>query len=442
LQYRPGVTSTVAILALLALAPPLALTKTAERIPLPVARDALTLRIHPFEKSLRLEVPPAAVAAVAKRLKGASRLCPVVESGLASVTLRCKSNRLRADLDLNTAEPTLDLRALTIYPWRPEEEGPPFVPLDLEALGLGSCPGDSPEARGECLLAEGKLQEALDQFAEAARGPRLSPLAALRLGDLALASDEPELAMEHWRRANQEFPFGRLVMARLCEMDPRCMKGEERRALLDASRVAEPVRHDVFIRAIRLRLLDGEKLTVVRDLIPEMTPDGACAGPVMMTWCRRFLLDLLRGGGPDAAEALAMFLELPGRAEGPLSAELYQAAADQAEAAGAPIFAANMLAVVSGRVPEADQPAHLHRVASLFLRGGDRARAEEIVLFARGHLDRATWKRDGWEALQRSLRRPAPVAVRAAEPTDPDIAAARTAVESARLLQLAPGARP
>jgi hypothetical protein len=216
LQCRVRVTPAVAILALLALAPPLALTTTAERIPLPVAPGALTLRILPFDRKLVLEVPGGAVAAVARRLKGASRLCPLVEPGAASVTLRCKSNKLRADLDLNTAEPTLDLRALTIYPWRPEEEGPPFVPLDLPGLGLSPCPGETPDARGECLLAEGKLPEALAQFAEAARGPRFSPLAALRLGDIALASDEPELAMEHWRRANHEFPFGRLVMARLC----------------------------------------------------------------------------------------------------------------------------------------------------------------------------------------------------------------------------------
>jgi tetratricopeptide (TPR) repeat protein len=436
------VTPSVAILALLALAPPLALTRTAERIPLPVARQALTLRRLPFEKKLLLEVPAGAVAGVAKRLRGASRLCPVVEAGPAWVALHCSSSRLRADLDLATAEPTLDLRSLTIFPWRPEEEGPPFVPLDLEGLGLSPCPGTTPEARGECLLAEGQLQQALDQFAEAVRGPRFSPLAALRLGDLALASDEPELAMEHWRRAKHEFPFGRLVMARLCELDPRCLKSEERRALLDATRVAEPVRHDVLIRAMRLRLLDGELLTVVKELVPEMTSAGACGGASMMAWCRRLLLDLLRRPGPEGAEALALFLELPDRARGPLSSELYGAAADRAAAAGAPVFAANMLAAITGRVADEEQPAHLRRVAGLFVQGGDRARAEEIILFARGRLDRATWKRDGWEGLQRSLRRPSPPASPAAPPEDPDVAAARGAVESARLLQLSPGARP
>jgi len=442
LQYPLDVHAAVAILALLALAPPLSLTRSAERVPLPVAAADLTLHIRPFEKKLVLEVPARAVAAVARRLKGASRLCPIVEAGAGAVTLRCSTNKLRADLDLTTTEPTLDLRALAIYPWRPEEEGPPFVLLDLPGLGLSPCPGTTPDARGECLLAEGRLEEALEQFAEATRGPRFSPLAALRLGDLALASDEPELAMEHWRRANHEFPFGRLVMARLCEMDPHCMKREERKALLDASRVAEPVRHDVFIRARRLRLLEGETASVVRELAPEMTPEGACAGPAMMTWCRRLLLDLLRTSGPDGAEALAIFLDLPGRAQGPLSDELHRAAADRAEASGAPVFAANMLAAVTGRVPEDQQAAHLRRVAGLFLQGGDRARAEEIILFARGQLDRATWKRDGWDGLQRSLHRTAAAPPPAPTPADPDVEAARTVVESARLLQLSHGARP
>lgn len=435
-------TSAVAILALLTAVPPLALTRAAERIPLPVPAAGVTLQIRPFEKRLVLQVPPHAVAAVARRLKGASRLCPTVEAGAASVTLRCTSNRLRADLDLATAEPSLDLRALTIYPWRPEEEGPPLVPLDLAGLGLTPCPGATPDARGECLLAQGRLQEALDQFAEAARGARFSPLAALRLGDLALASDEPELAMEHWRRANHEYPFGRLVMARFCEMDPRCLKSEERTAIFDAARVAEPVRHDILIRAMRLRLLEGDAVAVVRELIPQMVPGGACGSAAMLPWCRRLLLDLLRTPGASGAEALALFLDLPGRAEGPLSGELHRAAADQAEAAGAPVFAANLLASITGRVPEPEQPAHLRRVAGLFLQGGDRARAEEIILFARSHLDHATFKRDGWEALQRGLRRPAPPPPAPAEPADPDLDAARATLDAARLLQLSPGARP
>ena len=338
------------------------------------------------------------------------------------------------------------LRGLSVFPWRPQEEGPLLVPFDLPGLGLAPCPGDVPEGRGECLLAAGKLQEALEQFAEAAARPGGSPLASLRLGDLALASDDPALAAEHWRRAAGEFPFGRLVTARLCELEPRCLRGAERPAFFDASLAAEPVRHDLFIRGARLRLLEGDRLGALEALVGQMSPRGACAD--VMPWCRRVLLDGLRQKGPDGAAALKLYLEVPGREQGPLAAELGRAASDQAAAAGAPIFAANLLASVTGRVPEPQQPAHLKQVARLFLAGGDRARAEEIVLFARAKLDRATWRREGWEALLQQVRAlPAAVKPGAAAPaapsatasppataagTDPDVAMARAAVEAAR----------
>jgi hypothetical protein len=221
-------------------------------------------------------------------------------------------------------------------------------------------------------------------------------------------------------------------------MDSKCLKSGERPALFDASRIAEPVRHDIYLRAMRLRLLEGELLPVLRDLAPQLGADGACRGA--MAWCRRFLVDAMRLPGADGAEALAIYLDMPGRDRGPFAGELARLAAIQAEAAGAPIYAANMLAALTGTIPEADQPAHLRRIAGLFVAGGDRARAEEILQFARSRLDRATWKRDGWEALQRALRRPVPP--RPTETIDPDIQSARTTVEAARLIQVSRGARP
>jgi tetratricopeptide (TPR) repeat protein len=355
---------------------------------------------------------------------------------------------VRADLDTSGAVPTLVLRGLSVFPWRPEEEGPRLVPFDLAGLGLAPCPGAVPEARGECLLAAGRHQEALAQFAEAAGRPGGSPLASLRLGDLALASDEPALAAQHWRRAANEFPFGRLVTARLCELEPRCLRSAERPAFFDASLAAEPVRRDLIIRGARLRLLEGDRIGVLETLVAQMSPRGACAD--VMPWCRRVLLDALRVKGPEGAAALRLYLELPGRDQGPLAGELGRAAADQAEAAGATVFAANLLAALTGRIPDAQQPAHLKRVALLFFAGGDRARAEEIVLFAQARLDRATWRRDGWEALQRSVRA-GPPSERSPQPAtspardagaDPDVAMAHAAVEAARAVVPATGDQP
>ena len=446
-------TSTVAILALLATAPPFALTTATERIPLPVAPGALKVHILPFDRKLALSVPPASLPVVAKRLRGASKLCPIVVATAGAVELRCRSARLRVDVETAAGASTLVLRGLTVFPWRPQEEGPLLVPFDLAGLGLGACPGAVPEARGECLLAAGKLQEALDQFAEAARRPGGSPLASLRLGDLALASDEPGLAAEHWRRAAGEFPFGRLVTARLCELEPRCLRSAERPAFFDASLAAEPVRHDLYLRGARLRLLEGDRMGVLEGLVAQMSPRGACAD--VMPWCRRVLLDALHLKGPDGAAALRLYLEVPGRDQGPLAGELGQAAADQAVAAGAPNFAANLLASLTGRVPDAEQPAHLERVARLFLAGGDRARAEEIVLFAQARLDRATWRRGGWDALQKTVRAlpragmpaatvtpPPATSTAQAAGTDPDVAMARAAIEAARAVAPTTGEHP
>ena len=436
-------TPTVAILALLAAAPPLSVTRTAERLPVAAPRHQVHLRIRWFEGLITLDVPARSVAAVARRLRGASRLCPTVEPGPSSVSLRCLSSRIRAELDLATEEPSLDLRLLTVVPWRPKEDGPPMVALDTVALGLGPCPGSSPEARGECLLGEGRLAEARAEFEEASRTSK-APLAFVRLGDLALAEDAPEVARELWRRARNEFPFGRMVQARLCDLDPACLKGHDRAAIYNLAQVAPSVRADLVIRRARHLALEGGLMDAVRFLAPEMGPDGACA-PVQ-GWCRRLLRLALERTNQDGSEALAVYLTLPGRAEGPQARELLGLAVDQAERAGAPVYAANLLAAITGTVAEADLPVHLKRMASLFIAGGDRARAEEIVLFARTHLDKATWHREGWEALQRSLRRPTPAAPTAsasqASTAEPELAAARSAVEAARLMLLSRGARP
>jgi hypothetical protein len=330
---------------------------------------------------------------------------------------------------------------MTVYPWRPEEEGPPLVSFDPERLGLSPCPGTVPEARGECLLADGEIEEARGQFQEAVRTSK-APLAFLRLGDLALAEDDIELALENWRRARVQAPYGRLVGARLCEMDPRCLKGQERRALFDTSQVDPAVQADIVIRRARLQAMEGDLMGTVRGLFQQSGPDAPCLSA--LAWCRRLLLEVMSRPGPDGAECLALYLEMPARQDGPYAGELLQAAANQAEWAGAPGFAANLLAVTTGHVPEAELPTHLRRVAGLFLAGGDRPRAEEIILFARTHLDAATWRRDGWEGLQRRLRatppRPAPAA--APDLADPDLAAAASALESSRMLHPPGGARP
>jgi tetratricopeptide (TPR) repeat protein len=435
------VTPTVAILALsLAAPPPLALVRGTERIPLPVTPGEARLRHRSFERRLTIHLPPGAVGAVARRLTGASRFCPRVERGAAQVTLTCLSGRLRATLEQGPGQPTLDLRSMVVYPWRPEADGPPLVPFDTRRLGLGPCPGATPEARGECALGQGDLAAAQAEFARAAAAPApVAALAELRLGDLALADDDLERAREHWRRARYQAPYGRLAQARLCLLEPACLDSDERAAFFNDELVAEPLRADLAIRAVWLRAMEGQLARAMADLGPLLTGDG-CA--TVQPWCRRLLLLGLTQGGAPGAVALAAWLQLPNRRLGPLAMELTRAAATQAAASGAPIFAANLLAAVTGMLPESELPGHLRRVARLFLEGGDRARAEEIVIFARTHLPVATWKRDGWAALERESRRRPPPPTTDAGQVEADLAAAREAADAARLILLSKGARP
>lgn len=442
MQFPPAVAPTVALLALLSAAtPPLSAVLEAERIPLPPAAAAATLERSPFERRLTLRLAPAAVAAVARRLEGASRICPGLQRGAGAVTLRCRSARVRADLELGHGPPTLALTRLAVLPWRPVEEGAPLVPFDLEGLGLGPCPGHTAEAEGECLLEAGDLAGARRRF-EAALAGGPAPLAALRLGDLALRDDDPQAAIAHWRRARAEAPWGRLAQARLCELDPACLRSGEVDAVFDATEVAWPLRADMVIRGARLRALRGRLAEVVRTLAAESRPGLACERA--QPWCRRVLLLALRRPGEDGGAALGAYLDLPDRTRGPLALDLARAAAEQSATAGAPLFGATLLAAVTALVPKDALGPHLLRTARLFLDGGDRPRADEIFRYARAHLGPAIHRDPQWAGIERALR-PAPAAGEAAptatEP-DPDVARASAAIQASRLQRLSRGDRP
>ena len=210
-------TPSVAIVALaLSAHPPLALVRDAERLDLPASATNARIEARPLSKEWVLHVPAAQVAALVKRLRNASRLCPEVVAGTGQVILRCVSARLRADMTHDSGGPAVILFRLSVLPWRPDEEGPPLVAFDTVALHLGACPGETSDVRGECALAAGKLDEARTHFEESVRaGP--SPLAELRLGDLALRDDDPDAASAHWRHARGAAPWSRLANARQCE---------------------------------------------------------------------------------------------------------------------------------------------------------------------------------------------------------------------------------
>jgi len=441
LQWHPSVLSIVATLALLAVnSPPLALALGRERFPLPLPAAGVRLEPRALERRIDLHVPAGRAAAVAARLRAASRLCPDVSIEGDAVALRCRSARIRAELDTRHPPLTLDLVEISVPLWRSFEEGPPLVPFDLARLGLEPCPGETPESRGECALAADHYDAARRLFEDALAAGG-SGFASIRLGDLALRADSPDAAVGHWRRALRHAPWDRLATARLCELDAACVDSDEAKGFFDAKDVHPALQADMKLRAIRLLALSGAIVEAARSLVPEAGAGGACAGAP--AWCRHLLLVALNRPGAEGADALSVYVETPGRTDGPLALELAVAAAGQAEVAGAPIFGANLLASMTRQVAADALPAHLLRVVRMFLAGGDAARAEEILRFARVHVGRGDWRRLGWPAIDRTLSRGrgggAPSAV---DTSAADLASAAAAIETARLAALTRGVAP
>lgn len=434
-------TSSAAILALALLTrPPLSLTREVERVDLPTSARDVRLEARPFTKEWILHVPPGAAASVAARLTGSSRICPVAVAGPGTVTLRCTTSRLYASIVHDAGGTGVNFFRISVPPWRPADEGPPLVPFDLLALGLGTCPATDrgPEIQGECAMAAGDYVRARRLFLQAiAAGP--SALARLRLGDLALRDDDPDAAAVHWRLARSEAPWGRLASARLCELEPKCLASPAFEAVYDATAVDHALRGDIVLRRARLAALGGQLLEASRKLATESGPGGACQHNV--AWCRRLLLQALALPGAAGTEALVSYLELYGRREGPLALELTRAASLQAERSGAPAFAANLLAATTGTIPGAELESHLQRVAELYLEAGDRARADEIVRYARVKLGEAAMKRPIWAALRRGVRAAPRTASAAAPEEDPDVSAARAALDAAKVVSAAPKKR-
>jgi hypothetical protein len=228
---------------------------------------------------------------------------------------------------------------------------------------------------------------------------------------------------------------------RLCELEPGCVGSRAEESLYDPMGTPVALRADVVLRRAWLRALRGELAAATADLAEETRRGGACrAAP---GWCRHLLQIALRLPPPGGTEALAIYLEMPDRLEGPDALELARAAAAQAEQAGAPLWAANLLASVTGRIPEDPKGAHLLHIAQLYLAGGDRVRADEVLRFAGTRLPRAALTAPGWTAVARALRaRPGAPAPAAPAGPDPDLAGARAALDAARLASLRKGTTP
>jgi hypothetical protein len=257
----------------------------------------------------------------------------------------------------------------------------------------------------------------------------------LRLGDLAYAAGDPRGAATHWALTHGG-PWERVAAARLCELSLSCTAGAGAAELYAGAGLPPPLARDLALRRARALAFLGQPLEAVRAL--GAAGPGVCSAAFAP--CQRIALLALRVPGPGALEALALWVELPGRDRGPAAHEAEVAAAAVAEREGAPAFAANVLAAAAARVPRRALQDHLLRTAELYLAAGDRVRAGVVLDFARIRAGKKPLPGERWAAVAHRVAGPKRPLKREAEPAaEPLLAAADRAVQAAHAVQ---GASP
>ena len=428
LQCVGTVAPAVALLTLLlpaAASAGLDLTHSVERVAIPAAALPVSVRVEPLASRVVLASRDA--AALARAVRAASpTLCPEVGVSGGEVVLRCRTPLIGAALVPFSGGQSVELRHLQVPPWS-GRDGMPLVPFDPRKIGLGShCPGEGNAAVGECALGTGHPEQAEEPFRDAVSGPH-GDLAALRLGDLAARAGNLPEAAAMWKRVSPSSAYGRLAGCRLCEIDPACLASPRAAVLFHPDEEASPLREDLLLHQARIDAFQGRALEAAQALAPEQGPAGACsAEPVL---CADVLLAALREPGPRGAQALALYLETPSRDRGPVAVELARAASDQAASAGAPVFAANLLATTSGAVPPAQLADHLARATELYLVGGDRVRAGVLLDFARSRLAAAELATPRWARIARGV---SGRAGRGPAPGHPELAGAEEDLQAAK----------
>ena len=382
-------------------APRLPTVATVERIPLQRASKTVTLAVYPFKQ--RIELRPAGdSAALASKIAAAgSRLCPrsLVDHG--TIVLQCATRRLDGALVDEKGKLFLEIYEVRGVPWRGEENRIQvfYSPIAFR-LGDG-CPGDTPVGRGECAYQAGQYTVAAVEFRRALSGDGRR-VAAIRLGDLALMNQDPSAAAGWYQNAGRMGAFGRLAIARLCELSGTCLSRLRQNAF-DATLLPEPLHTEMFLREARVAAYMSDLPLAMLGLRRAIEAGhGGCEGSTQL-FCRQLLLKVLEEPGKDGAvEALETYLALPGRTEGPLALILIHAAAEKAAALGAPVFAGNVMASSAQVVDTSNKDQlgdFLLRTVELYLVGGDRTRARVVTEFAETRLGRAKMTGARWKAV-------------------------------------------
>jgi hypothetical protein len=425
----------------------LAMTAATERIPLPrthgpveLSVDALSSRI--WLRPSRKDNPSALLARIGPHL---GMLCPKAEVKNGALEITCRSRRIEAQITPEGKQSYLDINELRGLPWRAGPDAPPSYHYDPWRVGLGqSCPGKSPAVQGECELKQGHNLEAAIHF-RAALDTTNRQMACVRLGDLAVGIGDPITGAGWYRRAGFFGVFGRIAMARQCELDGKCLESTEQvlRAF-DWNGLPEPLRAESLLRAARAEVHMGRSASAIHIMSRQVREHGMasmCQGG-SDTMCRRLLLVAMRdargpepskvsssagltvkprsvstgvtapaapSAPPDAAEhdnleeILETYLALPSWEKGPLAIDLVQAAAPLAARLGAHAFAGNLLASVAPEVPDALLSEHLLLATETFLGAENWARARVVAEYARTRLGQKNLKGGRWTAVLHAL---------------------------------------
>jgi hypothetical protein len=370
---------------------------------LPLAAPILRVSITVDSLAMRIElVSTGDTRPIYQRFIASNpQLCPFIHRVGNTVILQCRTPRIEARLDSIGGKPVLEIREVRGLPLTEDGDQIWFFYHPM-ALKFGSgCPGDTTAARGECHFKVGRFTEAALEFRKALSTEHRR-LAALRLGDISLRTGDPETAVGWYRMVGRIGSFGRMAVARLCELGGGCL-GELRKRVFDATSMPEPLHGEMLLRAARAHAYIGAAKDSMLALMEAMKTNPHICDRDTRTLCRRLVLFALKFPDDDGGlETLETYLSLPQRTEGYLSIEMVRAAAEKALDIGAPLFAGHLLAASAPWVEGADIEAineHLLRSAEMYLTAKDSARARTLVEYADGRIGRKRMIGPRWTAM-------------------------------------------
>ena len=378
-----------------------------ERIVLPSLRGNLRLEVDPLGQTISLLAPRDLGGLAARISKNVGTVCPRWEVEDSRLVLYCRTPRLHAEVSSQGGKRYLDIQQLRGLPREgPDQRLDIFYDPPLANLGE-KCPGSTDAGRAECAVQAGDLPMARVYLEKALVSSDRS-VAALRLGDLAAAEHDWSKAAMWWKRAGSFGPFGRLAVARLCELSGDCFGDKRSVQIFEAGVIAEPMRTELLLRLVRVDAFSGRSGDVLRrisQILERSRESGGCV-TLGRRFCRRILLWALKQQAEDGGmTAIETYLNLPGRTEGVYAMEMAHAAGEKAAGLGAPIFAGNLLASVAAEVPITRMSEHLALTAEYYYRGKDIPRGQLVLEYADTRLTAKERKNPRWAGLFRDYER-------------------------------------